>query len=155
MTRLTGRISPHFTWNEMLQSNTASRLGISNQPSLFAASNLTRLAYMGIEPVRKHFGKPARVTSGYRSPSLNRAIGGSVTSNHSIGCAVDFELTDVDNYDVALWMTKNLPEFDEIILEAYTGEPNSGWIHCAIRPENNRHRTMTWDRKKYMKGLVK
>lgn len=151
---LTGKASPHFTWNEFLYSKTAAARRISNQPSLMAAANLTRVAYTGLEPARRHFGRSAKVTSGYRSPSLNRAIGGSMTSNHSIGCAVDFEIPGVDNYEVALWLTKNLDTFDEIILEAYTGG-NTGWIHCAVRPENNRGKILTWDRKTYKKGLIR
>lgn len=151
---LSGRLSPNFTWREMLHSDTARREGISNQPSLFAASNLTRLAYQGLEPVRSHFGKSITPSSGYRSPALNLAIGGSLTSNHSVGCACDFEIIGVDNFEVAKWITKNIDIFDEVILEAYTGG-NTGWIHLAIRPENNRRKILTWDRKTYKKGLIK
>jgi len=153
---LRGQASEFFTWHELLRSSEATRLGISNQPSLSAASNLTRVAILGLDPTRRHFGKPAAPSSGYRSPALNKAIGGSTTSNHSIGCATDFEIPGVDNYEVADWMTKNIPNFDEIILERYTpGKPNSGWIHFAMRPENNRRKILTWDGKIYMRGLVR
>jgi len=155
--KLTGKISPHFLWRELLHSDTAQRKGISNSPSLMAASNLTRVAYFGVEPARIHFGKWAKVTSGYRSPALNRAIGGSMTSNHSIGCAIDFEIPGIDNYTVCKWMSENLKNFDEIILEGYTaGDPNSGWIHVAVRPEANRKKVLTWNRGQgYRKGLIR
>ena len=151
---LIGKISPHFTWQELLKSSTAQRRGISNEPSPMAAANLARLSYMLLEPVREHFGRPYSTTSGYRSPALNRAIGGSMTSNHSIGCAVDGEIRGIDNYDVAEWCVNNLPHFDEVILEKYTGG-NTGWIHLAMRPENNRRKVLTWDGVNYMKGLVR
>ena len=156
MTNLSGQVSKHFTWHELLFSQTAQSKGIKNYPSLMATANLTRVALTCLEPARRHFDRSAKITSGYRSPALNRAIGGSMTSNHSIGCAADFEIRGVDNYEVAKWMAENLPTFDEIILEAYTsGQPNSGWIHVAVRPEANRKKVLTWDRKKYMQGLVK
>ena len=77
-----------------------------------------------------------------------------MTSNHSIGCAVDGEIKGLDNYEVADWCVKNLPHFDEVILEKYTGG-NTGWIHLAMRPENNRRKVLTWDGVNYMKGLVR
>lgn len=152
---LTGKISPHFTWNEFLRSNTARRRGISNQPSPIAAANMVRVAYECLEPARVHFGKSYTTTSGYRSPALNRAIGGSMTSNHSIGCAHDGEIKGVDNFALASWMVANLPNFDEVILEGYTGG-NSGWVHVAIRPENNRRKILTWNKAQgYRKGLIR
>lgn len=155
--QLLGRISQHFSWHEVLFSQTASSKGIKNIPTPLAAANLKAVALLCLEPTRTHFGKPARVTSGYRSPALNKAIGGSMTSNHSIGCASDFEIPGIDNHKVAEWMVKNLPDWDEIILEDYTpGDPNSGWIHVAIRPDENRRKILTWNRRDgYKKGLVK
>ena len=151
---LIGKISPHFTWQELLKSNDARKYRISNQPSPMAAANLARLSYLVLEPLRTHFGRPYVPSSGYRSPALNKAIGGSDTSNHSLGCAVDGEFKGIDNYEVAEWCAKNLPHFDEVILEQYTGG-NTGWIHLALRPENNRRKVLTWDGVNYMRGLVR
>ena len=71
-------------------------------------------------------------TSGYRSPALNKAVGGSKTSQHCNGQAADFESTRISNPNLAKWIEKNL-RFDQLILEFYDGEdPNSGWIHCSM-----------------------
>jgi len=78
--------------------------------------------------VRDKFG-PVIISSGYRSKELNAAIGGSVTSQHSIGEAADFEVPGLDNKKLADWIKDNL-KFDQLILEFYKdGDPNSGWVH--------------------------
>jgi len=83
-----------------------------------------------LQPVRDHFG-PVTITSGFRSPTLCVKIGSSVNSQHTQGCAADFECPGKDNAEVADWIYKNL-DFDQMILEFYVpGEPNSGWVHCS------------------------
>lgn len=85
-----------------------------------------------LEPVRKHFNQPVIIHSGYRSPAVNRAVGGSATSDHCHGRAVDFHVKGFTNYDVACWIEKNL-KYHQLILEHFVaGSPNSGWVHCAI-----------------------
>ena len=69
------------------------------------------------------------VSSGYRCPELSIAIGSSKDSQHCKGQAADFEVANVDNYDLAVWIKENL-EFDQLILECYTGG-NTGWVHCS------------------------
>lgn len=81
--------------------------------------------------MRDHFAKPVTVSSGYRSPKVNAKAGGASTSQHVRGQAADMEIPGVSNYEVALWISKNL-DFDQLILEFYTpGEPNSGWVHVS------------------------
>jgi putative chitinase len=88
-----------------------------------------------LEPVRAHFGKPVQINSSYRAPLVNKAVGGSKTSQHVNGQAIDFEVPGVDNKKVADWVADNL-EFDQVILEFYTaGDKNSGWVHASIKKE--------------------
>ena len=92
--------------------------------------------------MRDHLG-PIRISSGYRNPELNRAIGGSSKSQHCKGEAVDIECPGTANYDVANFIKENL-EFDQLILEFYTpGIPDSGWVHVSYKHEDNRKSVLT------------
>lgn len=125
------QLSPHFHLSEFTASQTAARRGLDNTPSELAIANLARLCNQILEPTRKHFGRPVVISSGYRAPAVNRAVGGSGTSQHCKGEAADFEIPGVSNVVVAKWIAANLL-FDQLILEFYTpGEPNSGWIHAS------------------------
>jgi hypothetical protein len=96
-----------------------------------------------VQPVRDHFG-PTIITSGYRSPALNEAIGGSSTSQHSKGEAVDLEVLGVSTAEVCEWIAANT-NFDQLILEFYTpGDTNSGWVHVSyVKDGENRGETLT------------
>ncbi|MGL6340489.1 MAG: D-Ala-D-Ala carboxypeptidase family metallohydrolase, partial [Waterburya sp.] len=75
-------------------------------------------------------------------------IGGSGTSQHCLGQAVDFEVPGLPNKEVAQWIRKNL-DFDQLILEFYDGKnPNSGWIHCSY-VEQNRNQSLAYNGRKY------
>jgi putative chitinase len=97
---------------------------------------------MILEPVRLHFGKPVQINSSYRAPLVNKAVGGSKTSQHSNGEAVDFEVPGVSNKVVADWVADNLT-FDQVILEFYNAKDgaNSGWVHVSIK-RNGQNRKM-------------
>ena len=84
------RLSKNFTLREITRSNTAKRLGIDNEPIKLHMENMQRLVSNLIQPMRDELG-PIRITSGYRSPSLNRAIGGSSKSQHCKGEALDLQ----------------------------------------------------------------
>jgi len=148
------RLSKHFTLAEFTRSNTASRRGIDNTPSAKHIAAMKLLCEEVLEPLRAHFGgRPVRVTSGFRSPALCRAIGSSSRSQHAKGEAVDFEIPGVSNYEVACWIRDNLT-FDQLILECYTqGSPNSGWIHVSYRKGRARKQSLTYSRRKYFSGL--
>lgn len=150
------RLSEHFTLAEMTRSQTATRRGISNQPDTEQQKRLEDLCIAILEPVRAHFGRPVRISSGFRSAALNRAIGGSQRSQHSKGEAADFEISGVDNRRVAKWIEANLP-FDQLILEgAKRSDPNAGWIHVSFRREGARKSvlTATFPGPKYSQGIA-
>lgn len=127
------QLTKHFTLAEMIVSPTAKRLGLSNVPTPEHIENMRYCCEMILEPVREHFGKPVRINSSYRSPRVNQAVGGSKTSQHVNGQAIDFEIMGVDNRVLADWIGDNL-EFDQVILEFYTaGDKNSGWVHASIK----------------------
>ena len=86
------KLSEHFTLEELCKSQTAIRMGIDNSPSTSQVDSLRYLAQRILEPVRSEYGVPYTPSSGYRSPDLNRAIGGSSTSQHCLGQAADIEI---------------------------------------------------------------
>ena len=146
------QLSKHFTLEEMEKSQTATRKGIKNKAGSGEIKNLGDLCYEVLEPVRVKFDKPVTITSGYRSPELSEAIGSKSTSQHCKGEAVDMEVIGVSNLQVALWIENNL-DFDQLILEFWTGEANSGWIHVSYKDGSNRKQVLTYDGKSYTNGL--
>lgn len=129
------KLSTNFYLSELIKSQEASRLGISNTPSPEQILKLKALCLEILEPVRAHFGaKPLVISSGFRNQKVNSAVGSSSTSQHTRGEAVDFEIPGVPNGDVAKYIRDNL-KFDQLILEFYTqGQPNSGWVHVSYAP---------------------
>ena len=147
------QLSKHFKLEEFEKSMTATRKGIENKAGSGEIKNLTDLCYGVLEPVRAKFDKPITITSGYRSPELCEAIGSKATSQHTKGEAADFELPNISNLQVALWIQNNC-DFDQLILEFYKeGEPNSGWVHCSFKEGSNRKQVLTFDGKSYTNGL--
>ena len=139
------QLSEHFNLKEFTKSETAIRKRIDNTPNAEHAANLKLVCEKILEPVRKHFGKPVRINSGYRGPALNAAVGGSSKSQHCNGEAVDFEIDGLPNPDLAKWVAENC-EFDQIILEFYDPKegPNSGWVHASVSSKNqNRKQKLT------------
>ena len=136
-------LSPNFSLHEMTKSETALRLNLDNTPSDQVVANLKMLAVNVLQPVRNHFQRGVKVNSGYRSPDVNQAVGGSRTSDHCRGCAADIEIPGIANYELAKWIKENL-KFKQLILEFYTlGIPDSGWVHVSYDPYDLRCQTMT------------
>ena len=146
------QLSKHFSLEEMERSQTAQRMGIKNKAGSGEIKNLTDLCYNVLEPCRAKFEKPIRISSGYRSEELCVAIGSKKTSQHALGMAVDMEIPSESNLKVALWLQNNV-DYDQLILEYYTGEANSGWIHVSFHEGNNRKQVLTFDGKSYTNGL--
>ncbi len=136
------RLSANFSLQEFTKSQTAERRGIDNTPVEGHLVHAKALFENVVQPVRDNFGVTV-INSGYRCGDLNYAIGGSNTSQHCKGQAVDIECPGTPNYDVAKWIEENL-DFDQLILEFYTpGIPDSGWVHVSYKSEGNRKSVLT------------
>lgn len=125
------QLSAHFTLEEAIASQTAARLGITNDPPLEAVMNMKQAA-LGMEQVRMLLGGlPITVSSWYRCPELNKAVGSKPTSAHVSGFAVDFicpRFGSVDDIVKAI-VGSNL-QFDQVIKEFATN--GGGWCHIAF-----------------------
>lgn len=128
------RLSQNFYLSEFTKSQTALRLGINNTPNQTVINNLRLLCEKVLQPIRDHWKMPVVISSGYRSPAVNKAVGGAVRSQHLTGQAADFEIPSIDNYTLAKWIEQYL-NYDQLILEFYTGG-NSGWIHVGYSPRH-------------------
>jgi len=129
------RLSKNFTLSEITRSNTAKRLGITNEPSKEHIKNIQRLITQIIQPMRDDIG-PIRISSGYRSSELNRAIGGSSKSQHCKGKALDLQYWSdgkMDNKKIYDWIIDNAVEFDQMI-----NEFDFAWIHLSLKEKKNR-----------------
>jgi len=122
------RISPHFQLKEFTKSKTADEKKINNTPSVEQIKNITALCKIVLEPVRKNFGMPIYITSGYRSKELNKAIGGSLYSQHMKGEAADFVVKDIPTPKVFDYIVSHSILFDQCIYEI---KGKSEWIHIS------------------------
>ena len=149
-------LSANFTLEEMVKSQTALRCDIDNTPSEEHIAAMRALAAHVLQPVREHFGKPVRISSGYRCVDLCTAVGSKPTSQHAKGEAADFEIPGVGNPVVAAYIRDNLV-FDQLILEFYDPDegPNSGWVHCSyVEPKDNRNMCLTINKSGTKQGLL-
>jgi hypothetical protein len=126
------KLSEHLDLSEVTRSNEAKRKGISNMPTPEHIENFKKLAENIFEPIRKHFGVPIMISSGYRSKELNKAIGGATTSQHLLGQAIDIDMDGtskgVTNKMVFDYIKANL-NFDQLI-----NEFNYAWVHVSYNP---------------------
>jgi len=141
------KLSEHFTLGEFTRSG--SHPEVYNIPSHEAIANLKRLC-VWLEELRRRYNdkygvgeEPIRINSGYRSPQLNRAIGGAANSNHLTGCAVDIRVENMEQlirYAAILLDISNdtKQDFDELLIEK--NRHGAIWLHFAVRPSNNRRK---------------
>jgi zinc D-Ala-D-Ala carboxypeptidase len=125
------QLSKHLSLAEVMRSETAKRKGVSNMPTPEHLENFKLLAEKVFEPIREHFGVPIHISSGYRSKALNTAIGGSLTSQHCSGEAIDIDMdgTSITNAQVFNYIKDNLV-FDQMIWEFGT-DKNPDWVHVS------------------------
>jgi hypothetical protein len=133
------KISEHITYAEATVSNKAKQLGISNTPNEKELLAMKLLAEKVFEPLREWYGKPIQVTSFFRSAKINKAIGGSTTSQHSLGQSIDID-TVSDNKKLFDYIKDNLP-FDQLIWE-YGTDANPDWIHVSYTETRNRKQVL-------------
>ncbi|MBC8641290.1 peptidase M15 [Caballeronia sp. EK] len=122
------QLSTHFGLAEFTQSQTATRRGINNTPSPAAIDNLTRVAQL-LESVRTLLGnQPISISSGYRSPGVNAAVGGAPNSRHLLGLAADFTCPSFGGpRDICLKIKSSALIFDQLIFEGT-------WVHIGLSP---------------------
>ena len=136
-------ISKHVTYKEGVYSNTATRLGLKNEPTEAHLSNMELLSEKVFEPLRMHVNGPIKINSFYRGPELNKAIGGSSKSQHCNGQAMDIDDTYgyMSNADMFKYIKNNL-SFDQMIWEFGTDQ-NPDWVHVSyVNKEANRNRCL-------------
>lgn len=137
------QLSKNFSLVELTYSSTAVNKGIDNTPSADIIANMQILVDNVLQPLREQLGKPLKINSGYRSPAVNTAVGGSATSDHCKGEAADIEIAGMANGDLAEYIKDNF-KFTQLILEFYTqGLPNSGWVHVSYNPDNLKCQVLT------------
>lgn len=134
-------ISKHISYKEATHSATAIRKGIDNSPTDFELQRMKIVANEVFEPLREWYGKPIRINSFFRSVALNRAVGGSKTSQHRWGEAIDIDAGE-DNLKIALWIKQNL-DFDQLIIEGVDNKRNIAWVHVSYTtPDRNRKQVL-------------
>ena len=139
------KISKNFILQEFLVTNT----GLNNQLTGDALANIEYLAKNLLQPLRDTYGKPIKITSGYRSADVNKAVGGSTTSQHTKGQAVDIVADD----NKALFdLIKSKFDFDQLIWE-YGTDKQPAWVHVSIKKTGNRKQIMRAIKNKLGKTL--
>ena len=127
------KLSENLDLGELTRSEAAKRAGISNTPTAEHIENMKKLATNIFQPIREHFGVPIFISSGYRSKELNSKIGGSSTSQHSSGEAIDIDMdgssSGVTNKQVFDYIKTNL-NFDQLIWE-FGSKNNPDWVHVS------------------------
>jgi hypothetical protein len=127
------KLSAHLDLSEVTRSESAKRNGISNMPTEQHIANFKLLAEKIFEPIRMHFNCPIHISSAYRSEALNKAVGGSSTSQHCTGEAIDVDMdgstSGVTNKMVFDYIKDNLV-FDQLIYE-FGDSKNPDWVHVS------------------------
>lgn len=133
------KISEHLSLAELIVSDSAKRNGISNMPTETHLKFLRTLAERIFDPIRSHFNTPIYISSGYRSEALNKAVGGSKTSQHCKGQAIDIDMdgsnSEITNNEIFHWAKANL-KFTQLIAEFPDSDGNLGWVHIGYDAQN-------------------
>jgi len=136
-------ISEHISYKEGVYSRTATRLDIDNEPNNEQMDNMCLIAQEVFEPLRMWVGGPVKINSFFRSPKLNKAIGGSGKSQHCHGQAIDLDDTfgRATNAEMYYFIKKHL-DYDQMIWE-FGDEDNPDWVHISyVSEDKNRNRCL-------------
>lgn len=135
-------LSKNLTLSEVTKSNTAINLGIKNEPNAEQLENLKTIANEVFQKIRDHFDVPIKISSGFRSEALNKKVGGSKTSDHMKGCALDIDMDGstfaayAANWEIFNYIRKNL-EFRQLIWE-FGDANNPDWVHVSYVKGDNK-----------------
>lgn len=132
------QLTEHFTLSEFVRSETAENKHIDNTPSQEVVDNLRALCRNILEPARVAFGAPIYITSGYRCPALNKAVGGKPTSQHLRGEAADLQVRGVKNLRSLYKIIDHLPH-DQLL---YESNGTTKWLHISFRQFGNRNQSI-------------
>lgn len=131
----------YFTIEELTRSDTATTRGIDNTPTPEIKANLERLVDKVLDPLREKYGKPITVNSGYRCPELNKAVGGSKTSDHMNGFSVDITASSKKENAILFQIIKDNFDFDQLIWEKGNSE-YPDWVHVSYNPNRLRKQVL-------------
>ena len=151
------KLSEHFTLGELTKTshkvyNIPSHEAIANLKRVCSWLEVLRERYNGIRnacisssAITNHAEHPMVINSGYRSPQLNKKIGGAVNSNHLTGCAVDIRVSGMEQliqYAAILiqYANETQQDFDELLLEK--NKHGAIWLHFAVKPKDNRRHVL-------------
>lgn len=144
------QLSKNFSLAELVSSQVSTRKGIDNAPAPAIVANLTRLAAL-LEQVRALVGAPVAISSGYRSPALNKAVGGAANSAHVLGLAADISTAKLAPKALALLIRQSDITFDQLIYEGT-------WVHIGLSTGVPRRQVLTarfaGGRVSYVTGIV-
>ena len=140
------QLTPHFKLSEFENSSTARTRGINNKVPEHFIPSLRTLCTEVLEPLRAIVKEPIIISSGYRCPQLNAAVGGSKTSQHMKGEAADIYLDDMKKLREWFSWLKERTDFDQLILERASKTSNHWWIHVSCKPDSslNRHQVISY-----------
>lgn len=138
------KLSDNLPLDEVIKSDTAMRLGIDNTPSEAIIENLKKTAQCVFQPIRDYFECPIFVSSGYRSKELNQVIGGSQTSEHCFGFALDLDQDNknspVTNAQI-FYMISQYLDFNQLIWE-FGNDDNPAWVHVSYQEGKNKRQIL-------------
>lgn len=143
------RISEHVSYAEATRTSVE---GVANIPNPQQLENIKKLCKKVFEPLRNHVNNPIKINSIFRSEEVNRLIGGSVTSQHCNGEAMDIDDTYgfMSNNRMGVWIMENL-DFDQLIFEKPINGKSS-WLHVSYKDKmTNRRQVLIYTGKKYIK----
>lgn len=130
----------HFKFIEMVRSSKANECGIDNQPKDADIMDNIIFTMECLDKIREEYGLPLSVSSGYRCPELNRAVGGAKTSQHMKGQAADINLGSVEkNRAFFNWCQANI---NDLPIDQLLDESHYSWVHLSFTKENQRHQVL-------------
>lgn len=132
------KITANFTFDELIYSPTANRLGIDNTPDKETKEKLIRLAKEILQPIRNKWGSAIVVTSAYRCEALNKAVGGSKTSQHRLGEAADIKVGSKAQNKALFNLIQKMVSNGELKVGQLIDEYNYSWVHVSLPRTNGK-----------------